>query len=101
MAKFDRPRVSDAPARAQAEKEWNALAATGPAVQWLGETVLAFAKANPADPRVPEALHYVVRASRYGCYVTEVKSNYSELAYEALHKNYPDSPWTKKTPYWF
>ena len=99
--KVPSPEFLDAPARAQAEKEWNALAATGPAVQWLGETVLAFAKANPADPRVPEALHYVVRASRYGCYVTEVKSNYSKLAYEALHKNYPDSPWTKKTPYWF
>ena len=99
--KVPSPEFLDAAARTQAENEWNALAATGPAVQWLGETVLAFAKTDPNDPRVPEALHYVVRASRYGCYVTAGKTNYSKLAYDTLHKNYPDSAWTKKTPYWF
>jgi hypothetical protein len=99
--KVTSPAFLDAAARAQAEKEWNALAATGPAIQWLGETVLAFAKSDPNDPRVPEALHYVVRVSRYGCYATAAKTNYSKLAYELLHKNYPDAAWTKKTPYWF
>ena len=95
------PEFLDAAARTQAEREWDALAATGPAVQWLGQTVLGFAKANPNDPRVPEALHYVVRASRYGCYATAAKTNYSKLAFELLHKNYADSPWAKKTPYWY
>jgi hypothetical protein len=95
------PEFLDAAARAQAEKEWTALAATGPATEWLGETVLAFAKSDPNDPRVPEALHYVVRVSRYGCYATAGKTNYSKLAFELLHKNYADSPWAKKTPYWY
>jgi hypothetical protein len=99
--KVTSPAFLDAAARAQAEKEWDALATTGPAVQALGDAVLAYAKAHPEDPRVPQALHYVVRASRYGCYVTAAKTNYSKLAYELLHKNYPDSAWTKKTPYWF
>ena len=95
------PEFLDAAAHTQAEREWDALAATGPAVQWLGQAVLGFAKANPNDPRVPEALHYVVRASRYGCYATAAKTNYSKLAFELLHKNYADSPWAKKTPYWY
>jgi hypothetical protein len=99
--KVTSPEFLDAAARAQTEKEWDALAATGPAVQALGDAVLAYAKAHPEDPRVPQALHYVVRASRYGCYATAAKTNYSKLAYELLHKNYPDSAWTKKTPYWF
>ena len=95
------PEFLNAEQRAQAEKEWNALAATGPALQSLGQAVLAFAEAHPEDPRVPEALHNVVRVSRYGCYSTAAKSNYSKAAFEALHKHYPDSPWTKKTPYFF
>jgi hypothetical protein len=99
--KVPSPEFLDAAARAQADKEWDALAATGPAIQWLGEAVMAFAKTDPNDPRVPEALHYVVRVSRYGCYGAAPKTNYSKLAYELLHKNYPDSAWTKKTPYWF
>ena len=35
------------------------------AVNWLGAQTLAFAAAHPDDPRVPEALHRVVKASRY------------------------------------
>jgi len=49
---------------------------------------------------VPEALHLVVRAWRYGCAET-TGENYSKQAFELLHKRYPESVWTKQTPYWF
>lgn len=67
---------------------------------WLGEQVLSYARSNPADPHVPEALHLVVRSWRYGCAQND-GLNYSKEAFELLHKRYPSSEWTQKTPYWF
>jgi len=86
-----------------AAEEVNALAALPSAPRWLGEFTINWAKAHPDDPRVPEALHNVVRSWRYGCTETDQKDapNYSKDAFEILHNRYPDSDWTKKTPYWF
>jgi hypothetical protein len=83
--------------------EVNALAALPSAPRWLGEFTITWAKAHPDDPRVPEALHNVVRSWRYGCTETDEKDapNYSKDAFEILHSRYPDNDWTKKTPYWF
>lgn len=83
-----------------AQEEWAALIALPSAPRWLGRITVEWAKAHPDDSRVPEALHLVVRAWRYGC--TESSGeNYSKEAFNLLHSRYPDSEWTKKTPYWF
>jgi hypothetical protein len=66
----------------------------------LGREVLAWAKTHPRDPRVPEALHLVVRATRYGC-ADDATGALSREAFQTLHRLYRDSPWTKQTPYWF
>ncbi len=86
-----------------AAEELNALAELPSAPRWLGQFTLAWATAHPDDPRVPEALHNVVRSWRYGCTETDLKDapNYSKDAFEILHSRYPDNDWTKKTPYWF
>jgi tetratricopeptide (TPR) repeat protein len=86
--------------RAIAAKEQSELAAQPGAPNWLGKRALDWANAHPDDPRVPEALHLVVRAWRYGC-TESTGENYSKEAFELLHKRYPESEWTKKTPYWF
>jgi hypothetical protein len=76
------------------------LRAAGAAPDWLGAQTIAFAQRHPQDPRVPEALYLVVRASRYGC--TDAKTGeYSKGAFDLLHQRYPNSEWTKKTPFWF
>ena len=49
---------------------------------------------------VGEALHLVVRATRYGCLDAD-SGNYFRRAFTLLHKRYPRDPWTRKTPYWF
>jgi hypothetical protein len=67
----------------------------GPA--WLGAIVIPWAKAHLSDPRVPEALHNVVRATQYG----DKDSGTSEAAYNVLHNRFPRNPWTTKTPKWF
>ena len=87
-----------------AADEVNALAALPSAPRWLGQLAVAWAKAHPDDARVPESLHLAVRAWRYGCPETDQNDeapNYSKQAFEVLRARYPDSEWTKKTPYWF
>ncbi len=86
--------------RAGAAAELARLGEVAAAPRWLGAAVLAHARAVPADPRLPEALHLVVRATRHGC----PEPGYGETsraAFELLHRRYPDSPWTARTPYWF
>lgn len=69
----------------QAAKADNARLGKLPgAPTYLGSIVMAWAKAHASDPRVPEALHLVVRATQYG----DRDSDTSKAAYA-------------KTPKWF
>jgi hypothetical protein len=86
--------------RAVAEQEWSALLRIDSGPNELGRRVLDWAKRNPTDPRVPEALHRVVRATRYGC-TNERTGAISKAAFDLLHSRYPKSSWTAKTPHWF
>ena len=72
----------------------------GNAVNYMCALALEWAKTHPQDPRVPEALHLAVRATRYGAADKE-SSRYSKEAFDLLHRKYPDSPWAKQTKYWF
>jgi hypothetical protein len=94
------PAFLNANERAVAAKEWSVLGSLPAAPTWLGRETLAWAAAHPKDPRVPEALHLVVRAARYGCLDGD-SGKYSRRAFTLLHNRYPGSSWTKKTPYWF
>jgi len=106
------PDFLSAQEKATAHDEFQALAALSSAPRWLGQLAVDWANAHPDDPRVPEALHNVVRAWRYGGCGDSLQSgeqgqsetkerNHSKEAFEILHKRYPDNEWTKKTPYWF
>jgi hypothetical protein len=83
--------------RDRAEKETARLREVPGGPTYLGAIVMAWAKAHPGDPRVPEALHLVVRATQYG----EADSDTSKAAYLLLHNRFPRNPWTAKTPRWF
>jgi len=80
--------------------ERKALDASGAGPNYLTGEVLKWAKENPDDPRVPEALHLAVRSTRYGCNNNQT-TQLSKQAFEVLHKRYPNSTWTKQTPYWY
>jgi hypothetical protein len=67
--------------------------------RWLNQKVLAWAEAAPGDPRLPHALHLVVRKSREGA--TRDGSASTQAAFRLLHRRYPRSAWTAKTPYWY
>ncbi len=86
--------------KSAADAEWSTLSKLGPAPNYLAAEVLAWAKSAPDDPRIPEALHLVVRATRYGC--TDDKTGaLSKQAFQLLHGKYSASDWARKTPYFY
>lgn len=89
-----------APEKAAAEREWNALVAPGAAPNYISQQVIQWANRMPADPRVPEALHLAVQTTRYGC-TDQQTGRWSKAAFDLLHRKYPNTPWAKKTRYWF
>jgi tetratricopeptide (TPR) repeat protein len=86
--------------QANASKEHVLLSSLGAAPNYISEQVVAWATRNPADPRVPEALHLAVDTTRHGC-TDKQTGRWSKAAYDFLHRRYPNNAWTKRTPYWF
>ena len=86
--------------KTSARNEHARLTSFGAAPNYLCRQAIAWAEHRPTDPRVPEALHLAVKSTRYGCTDKE-NGKWSKAAYDVLHKRYPNSPWAKKTPYWF
>ena len=85
---------------AQFRQENARLADVAVAPNILAAEVLAYAKLHPGDERVPQALHLVVRSTRYGCTDAET-TKWSEKAFRYLHEHYPNSEWTLKTRYYY
>jgi hypothetical protein len=75
----------------------------------LGRRVIDYSNSHPDDPEVAEALALTVRATHYGCDDQPAPANgaksdssiVSKAAFDLLHKRYPKSPWTAKTPYYY
>ncbi|MBU6452879.1 MAG: hypothetical protein KGS72_13925 [Cyanobacteria bacterium REEB67] len=73
--------------------------AAGDAPNYLGKIAIAYAKAHPSDPRIPEALALTVKATHFGSSDEAKTTAVSTQAFQLLHKAYANNPWTKKTPY--
>lgn len=85
-----------------AAREIAELRKKGSTEMFLAPIVFSWAKAHPSDPKVPEALHRLVMVTRYGCRNGDPAiGKISKAAFDLLHENYPKSPWTMQTPYWF
>jgi len=90
-----------APEIKQGETEWASIskaAVNGP--NYLCSQTVAWARAHADDPRVPEALHLCVHATRYGPTDDNTGAR-SKEAFDLLHAKYPNSKWAKETKYWF
>lgn len=84
----------------EAVREREQLKTLGNSATFLARRAVEFANHNLDFRQTPEILHLAVRATRYGCGDKET-TNYSKQAFTILHKRYPQSVWTKKTPFWF
>lgn len=99
-AEVDAPEFLGEAQKAAARREWEKLSSIGTAPNYLSLQVIEWAKRNPDDPRVPEALHLAVKSTRYGCADKET-SKFSKQTFQLLHKRYPSSSWAAKTKYWY
>ncbi len=99
------------PAQASlAAEEYKSLQQLPDPVAFIGRRVIDYASDHPDDPHVPEALALTVRAGHYACDSYDASGNVSakaestaagKAAFELLHRRYPKSPWTAKTPYYY
>jgi hypothetical protein len=92
--------IVPAPYRARVERELARIDSLGPAPDVLCRRALAWADRSPSDPRLPEALALAVRSTRYGC-SDKTTTAWSRRAYDRLHRRFPKSEWTRRTPYWY
>jgi len=87
--------------RTAGDADWNRIRKSEP---WnathLARQTVEWARKYPDDPRVPEALHRAVIATRFRCTDADT-GKYSQQAFAILHRRYPKSRWTAETPYWY
>ncbi len=102
--KFDYPKIYPnflTPEQtADAVREQIQIQKSGNSATFLARRAVEFATRNPNHRQTPEILHLAVRSTRYGC-TDDDTEKFSKEAFTILHKHYPKSDWTSKTPYWF
>ncbi|SDG78915.1 MULTISPECIES: hypothetical protein [unclassified Duganella] len=82
------------------DKELAQLGTLKTATGYIGDAVLARAKAQPNDPALPWLLYVTVQSTRGGCLDADVKT-LSKSAFSLLHKRYGNTEWATKTPYYY
>jgi hypothetical protein len=85
---------------AESEREMEKLGTLSAAGDFLGGIVFRFAESNRRDPRIPEALYWLVRAGHYGCVDVNTWKTTRD-AFRMLQLRYPRTSWAKRTPTWF
>jgi hypothetical protein len=86
--------------RAAIERELVDLDAIGPATRYLATIALEWARQRPGDTEAAEALSRIVNGWRRAC--RDPKDfQLAQRAFQALHRQFPNSEWAKRTPYWY
>ncbi len=96
----DYPNFLTAAQRTESESEQNKIVTMGESATFLARRAVEFANKNMTHPNTPEILHLAVRSTRYGCKDLNTLK-FSKAAFDILHKRFPRSEWTKKTPFFF
>jgi len=94
------PRFLGSAERAALASEWKKLATAGTGPNYLARKVVERSDSVRSDPRLPEALHLAVRATRYGC-SDDQTTVWSKRAFQILHARFAKSAWAAKTKYYF
>jgi hypothetical protein len=69
------------------------------AANYFASQTLAFVAANPKDPRNPDLLGFASRVMRSACR-TDASAELNHQLFNALHRKYPNSEWTKRYRVW-
>jgi hypothetical protein len=82
------------------ERELRALRAVGSFRDYLAVKTLEWAKAEPNDPELAEALALTVEGGHWSCGTAD-SADLSQRAFQMLHRLFPNSDWAKRTKYWY
>jgi hypothetical protein len=83
-------------------RELDALKAVGVPRAYLVQEAITWAGARRSDPEAAEALALGIEGWRWApCGDDDAKSDLPRRAFALLHRQFPDSEWTKKTRYWY
>ena len=99
LKQVHKPQFLTAAQVAEAKKDHTLLIEIGDAKSYLGKRVLEWARAEPDDPRIPEALFIAVRANaayKYGCESWTHDKKTMDEAEKLLRARYPNNAWTMK-----
>jgi hypothetical protein len=94
------PSFLSADERAAAAREREALAALGPAPNYLAAEAVKWARGRPSDLDAAEALAHAVEGTRWGCGDARTTAA-SRTAFQTLHQLFPKTEWAQKTKYWY
>jgi hypothetical protein len=96
------PAFVTAAERGAVERELRALAAAGPARNYLALAAIRMAKADPADPGAGRALARVVEGWRWACGERDGSTTpLPQQAFVMLHRLFPESEAAQRTRYWY
>jgi hypothetical protein len=68
-----------------------------PGATFVWEFILRYASTHPQDPRVPEALHWLIHVGHYG----QSHDHSGKRAFLLLKSRYPNSNWAKQNPFYY
>jgi len=85
--------------RSEAEGELAQLRKIPNAANYFATEALAWQQGHPHDPRTADLLGEALRVERNSCSEKSTPALAHEL-FDVLHRNYPQSAWTKKYPTW-
>ncbi len=68
-----------------------------PGATFVWEFILDYAARHPQDPRVPEALHWLIHVGHYG----QSHDHSGRRAFLLLKSRYPNSAWAKQNPFYY
>jgi hypothetical protein len=86
--------------REATERELGALRAVGSFRDYLAVKTLEWAKAEPNDPELAEALSLTIEGGHWSCGTAD-SADLSQRAFQMLHRLFPNSDWAKRTKYWY
>jgi hypothetical protein len=94
------PEFLTAGERSALAREMKALAALGPAPDYLAREAIDWARAHPNDIDAAEALARAIAGARSRCDGLR-KPELSRQAFQLLHRLFPQTTWAKQTKYWY
>lgn len=100
VANFPAPAFFTQSEIVEAATENAKIAALTGGANFLATQTAQWAKHDPNEKRLLEALYLAVKATRYGCQNCAA-GKASKAAYDMLDKRIKTTEWKKKTPYWF